>query len=137
MSILHRTVSIRGIRRIGRKLRTSFEDIGEIDLMITGAVAVSLRGERIGKGTGFFDQEFLILRSIGCVREETPIAALVDDQQVFEELPFGEHDVPVDIIITPTRLIRISERRKKPSELPSFLVDFSKRPYRELFGQKI
>ena len=39
------------------------------------------------------------------------------DTQVFDELPdhlFGEHDVTVDIIVTPTRIIECSPRLRKP-----------------------
>lgn len=66
-----------GIIRYGKKLHTSYEDIGRVDLLITGAVAVSGLGERIGKGTGYFDWEYQILCEIGSVNETTPVVTVV------------------------------------------------------------
>jgi len=40
------------VKYYGKKLKTSLEEIGKIDLMVTGAVAVSKKGQRIGKGSG-------------------------------------------------------------------------------------
>lgn len=99
----------------GKPLR--LEEIGPIDLMITGAVAVGLNGGRIGKGKGYFDLEYLILREVGAVGEETPIVAVVDDLQVYEEVPVDEGDVPVDVIVTPTRTLRVL-RPSRPKGIP-------------------
>ena len=109
-----KAVSSIGVTRYGRKLATTLGEIGEIDLLVTGAVAVSLRGDRIGKGTGYFDLEYMILREIGSVREETYIIAIVDDLQIFPDLPWSEKDVSIDLIITPTRSIPTPYRRSRP-----------------------
>ena len=102
--------------KYGRRLKTSFEDIGRIDLMVTGAVAVSRSdGSRIGKGTGFFDLEYAILKEIGSVGETTPIVAVVHDLQVFDELPHDKNDVAVNLIVTPTQVIEIKEPRRRPT----------------------
>lgn len=40
--------------------------------------------------------------------------------QVFDELPadlFGAHDLPCDLIITPTEVFRVSERLPKPEKI--------------------
>ncbi len=107
-----------GVYSHGRRLHTSLSSIGRIDMMVTGAVAVSINGERIGKGTAFFDIEYQILREIGAVDEHTPIAAIVHDVQVYEKEMHTESrwDVPVDIIVTPSRVIRVpSAYKRKPS----------------------
>merc|ERR1711913_168453 len=45
------------------------------------------------------------------------VVTTVHDCQVFDALPsnlFKDHDVPVDIIVTPTQVIRVSEGLEKP-----------------------
>ncbi|MHC1579224.1 MAG: 5-formyltetrahydrofolate cyclo-ligase [Candidatus Alkanophagales archaeon] len=106
----------REVVKYGRRLKTSLEDIGRIDLMVTGAVAVSRGdGSRIGKGTGFFDLEYAILKEVGSVGETTPIVAVVHDSQVFDELPHDKNDVAVNFIVTPTRVIEVKEPRGRPT----------------------
>lgn len=107
-----------GVRRFGRRLGTARPEIGEVDLLATGAVAVGLQGERIGKGSGYFDLEYMILREIGSVTETTPICTLVDDCQVFEQVPTEAKDVAVDFIITPTRVITIERKLPRPKKVP-------------------
>jgi 5-formyltetrahydrofolate cyclo-ligase len=97
-----RAVSSFGATRHGRKLATTLGEIGRIDLMVTGAVAVSLQGD---------------LREIGSVFEGTPIVAIVDDLQVFTELPREEKDVSIDLILTPTRSIPVPHPRSRPKGL--------------------
>lgn len=59
-------------------------------------------------GQGFAELEYGILRWMGAVDGTTPVITTVHDCQVLEEdIPPGrmlEHDVPVDIIVTPTRV---------------------------------
>jgi 5-formyltetrahydrofolate cyclo-ligase len=106
-----------GVRRFGRKLETTPSEIGEVDLLATGAVAVGFQGGRIGKGSGYFDLEYMILRAIGSVTEATPICALVDDRQVLEQVPMETKDVAVDCIITPTRVIITERTLSRPTEV--------------------
>jgi len=103
-----------GVTRYGRKLETTLGEIRRVDLLVTGAVAVSLQGDRIGKGTGYFDLEYMILREIGSVGEKTPVIALVDDVQIFEELPWKEKDVSIDLIVTATTSIPVHHPRPRP-----------------------
>ena len=45
--------------------------------------------------------------------------------QVFDDLPerlFGPHDVPVDIIITPTEVFNVSHRLPKPEGIYWYLL---------------
>ena len=106
-----------GVRRFGRKLKTMRSEIGEVDLLATGAVAVGLQGGRIGKGSGYFDLEYMILREIGSVTEATPICALVDDCQVLEQVLMEAKDVAIDFILTPTRVITIERALRRPAKV--------------------
>jgi 5-formyltetrahydrofolate cyclo-ligase len=79
---------------------------------------VSLNGCRLGKGEGFAELEYGILRWMGAIDDSTPVVTTVHDCQVLEEdIEPGlmlEHDVPVDIIVTPTRILRTRTRLPKP-----------------------
>jgi 5-formyltetrahydrofolate cyclo-ligase len=106
-----------GVQRFGQRLKTTRSEIGEVGFMATGAVAVGLQGDRIGKGSGYFDLEYMILREIGSVTEATPICALVDDPQVRDQVPMEAKDVAVDFIITPTRVITIERAFRRPAKV--------------------
>jgi 5-formyltetrahydrofolate cyclo-ligase len=107
-----------GVQRFGQQLKTTRSEIGQVDLFATGAVAVGMQGERIGKGSGYFDLEYMILREIGSVTEATPICALVDDPQILEQVPMEAKDVAVDFVITPTRIITIERTFERPAQIP-------------------
>ncbi|MDL1970694.1 MAG: 5-formyltetrahydrofolate cyclo-ligase [Candidatus Desulfofervidaceae bacterium] len=107
-----------GVIDYGRKLPTQKGSIGHIDLLATGAVAVSKNGGRLGKGAGFFDLEYAILREIGCIDSQTAVVALVHDLQIVESLPITDKDVPVDYIVTPTRIIQTETLFPKPEGIP-------------------
>lgn len=115
---LKRAARSSGVRRFGKRLATTHHEIRTVDLMATGAVAVGLQGGRIGKGSGYFDLEYMILREIGSVNEATPICALVDDCQVLEAVPMEDKDVAVDFICTPTRIITTERYLQRPAKIP-------------------
>ena len=78
-----------------------------VDLVLCGSVAVTEDGERIGKGEGYSDLEFAVLRELGLVDDSTAVATTVHERQVVDE-PFStaSHDVPLDVVVTPERTIR-------------------------------
>ena len=88
-----------------------------VDLIVIGSVAVSKDGSRLGKGGGYAELEYGILRELGLVDEDTPIATTVHDVQVLGEnaIPREKHDLPVDYIVTPTRIIKTTKPKPKPS----------------------
>jgi len=91
-------------------------NLGPLDFVVTGACAVNRSGIRFGKGHGFFDMEWGILRELGAVSDETPVIACVHDCQVVDtEFPVSEHDTIVDWIVTPTETIEVTERLRKPA----------------------
>jgi 5-formyltetrahydrofolate cyclo-ligase len=94
---------------------TRLEQMSPIDMIVCGTVAVNASGVRIGKGGGYADLEFALLTELGLVGDRTVIATSVHDLQVLEhELPETEHDFRVDLIATPTRLIRCPRTRRPP-----------------------
>jgi len=79
----------------------------KVDLFVAGSVAVSPDGGRLGKGTGYSDQEYVILKDSGGLTPEAPVITTVHDVQIVERIPRDAWDVPVNIIVTPTRVIKI------------------------------
>jgi 5-formyltetrahydrofolate cyclo-ligase len=104
--------TIRGAFKFGRSVDP---DEVEIDLFVAGSVAVSRNGGRVGKGTGYSDQEYAMLKKAGSLTPATPVVTTVHDIQVVENIPSQEWDVPVDVIVTPTEVIRT---RKTNPQLP-------------------
>lgn len=102
------------IEKVGRYI--SLEQIMEqhkIDLIATGASAVSKSGARFGKGHGFFDLEWAMLYQLGVVNQQTPIFAFVHDTQVVDvDLELSPFDTLCDYIVTPTRTIHIPHPQK-------------------------
>lgn len=72
---------------------------GKIDIIVVPAVAFDIRGYRLGYGKGFYDR-FLERK------EDTLKIGLAYDFQILDQIPVHQHDVPVDIIITPTKTIK-------------------------------
>lgn len=88
----------------------------KVDLVVVGSVAVSEKGLRIGKGEGYADMEYGMMASMGAVNESTVVVTVVHDCQVVE-IPEGlvqSHDLTVDYILTPTRVIKTNCQLPKP-----------------------
>lgn len=84
-----------------------------VDVIVLGSVAVNHAGVRIGKGAGYSDLEFALLAEAGLVSDETLVVTTVHPLQVVDtEIPFGPHDVAVDVIVTPDEVITTSDRRR-------------------------
>lgn len=91
------------------------EAMKPIDFIVSGSVAVNTHGSRIGKGEGYSDLEFAILREFGLVNDDTTTATTVHELQVREEnIPVSDHDVPIDLVVTPEWDIRTEASETKP-----------------------
>uniref|UniRef100_A0A8C7TYX2 Methenyltetrahydrofolate synthase domain-containing protein n=1 Tax=Oncorhynchus mykiss TaxID=8022 RepID=A0A8C7TYX2_ONCMY len=88
----------------------------QVDLLVVGSVAVSEKGYRIGKGEGFADMEYAMMLCMGAVTESTVVVTIVHDCQVVDipEDLIESHDITVDYILTPTRVIKTDCQRPKP-----------------------
>ena len=77
-----------------------------VDLIVCGSVAVNRLGARVGKGGGFSDLEYGLLREEGKVRELTPIITTIHPLQLtLYRIPMFPHDLPVDFLVTPNEVI--------------------------------
>jgi len=81
--------------------------LSPVRAMLIPALAVTMRGDRLGKGGGFYDR---VLSELG--EEAPPIAAIVDDADVVDAVPTEEHDCRIDVIVTPTRVIDCAENSR-------------------------
>jgi 5-formyltetrahydrofolate cyclo-ligase len=117
--------SLDGAERFGTRLDLqAIAQLERLDFLVTGASAVSKEGIRFGKGHGYFDVEWALLRELKVVGEETPVVACVHDVQYVEaDLPSRTTDTLVDWIITPTRTIEVERTRPKPSGIDWELLD--------------
>ena len=93
------------------------EELPHIDLIVAGSVAVDETGSRVGKGEGYSDLEFAVLREFDRVDDSTTVATTVHDTQVVEGIETDRHDVPLDLIVTPTRTIETESTASKPEGL--------------------
>lgn len=88
-----------------------------LDMLVVGSVAVSRStGQRIGRGFGYVDLDYAVLRDTGAITDRTVIVTIVHDDQVYDELPaalFAPFDMVVDMIVTPTQVIRVAPRPKR------------------------
>ena len=107
--------------------RVGPDALPELDAIVVGSVAVNDRGERVGKGEGYSDLEYGVLREFGLVDDDTPTVTTVHDTQVVAEtLDPDRHDVPMDVICTPTRTIR-TDAGPKPSGIYWEALDENRR----------
>jgi len=84
-----------------------------VDLVVTGSVAVDESGGRLGKGAGFGDVEVALLTEAGLIGDQTTIVTTVHDLQVVDmQVPEAGHDFHVDVIVTPTRVIKTAVRKR-------------------------
>lgn len=91
------------------------ESMGAIDLIVSGSVGVNQQGARVGKGEGYSDLEFGILREFGLVDDDTTTVTTVHEIQVVDdEIPTTPRDVPIDRILTPEREVRTASPDRKP-----------------------
>jgi 5-formyltetrahydrofolate cyclo-ligase len=106
-----KAASIAGADRSAR--RVAVADLTPVDLVVSGCVAVAEDGARLGKGGGFADLEFALAAAAGLVSADTLVVTTVHELQVRPagSVPTTAHDVPVDLIVTPERVIDCRPRR--------------------------
>ena len=74
--------------------------VGKLDLVLVPGLAFDFQGRRLGRGGGFYDRLLSQAELRAC-----KIAAAFD-LQIVDRLPVDDHDESVDVIMTPTRMLR-------------------------------
>ncbi|MDI6826746.1 MAG: 5-formyltetrahydrofolate cyclo-ligase [Candidatus Aenigmarchaeota archaeon] len=96
--------TIKGAFKYGKRIK--IEDLPNIDLKVQGSVGVASDGTRLGKGGGYGDKEFAMLKMTGKINEKTPLVTTVHEVQIVEKIPRESHDIIVDYIVTPENIIK-------------------------------
>lgn len=91
----------------------ALDALPRIDLVVMGSVAVTRDGRRLGKGHGYADLEYAVLRELG--HPAVPVATTVHALQVLEDFPTEPHDLPVGLIATPDGVIRVRHPPAPPN----------------------
>jgi 5-formyltetrahydrofolate cyclo-ligase len=87
-------------------------ELPKIDLVVMGSVAVTRDGRRLGKGHGYADLEYAILRELG--NPPVPVVTTVHPLQVLDGFPTEDHDLPVSLIATPGDVIEVKHPPAAP-----------------------
>ncbi|HEY7105511.1 MAG TPA: 5-formyltetrahydrofolate cyclo-ligase [Acidimicrobiia bacterium] len=113
--------SIRGAARSARTV--DIDALEPVDLVVTGCVGVAESGARLGKGGGFSDLELAVAAQAGLVDAGTVVVTTVHELQVLPagEVPTTDHDLHVDVVVTPERVLRC--RRSRSWSLPRIRWD--------------
>ena len=74
---------------------------GSSDIIVAPGIAFGKSGYRIGSGNGYYDRDILP------AQKGALFVGFCYDEQLVPELPREPHDVPVHIIVTPTRKIML------------------------------
>ncbi|ODA28583.1 5-formyltetrahydrofolate cyclo-ligase [Planctopirus hydrillae] len=96
-----------GIREPRAEMRsqsTRCVNPAEIDLVVLPGLAFDEQGRRLGQGRGYFDR---LLKEIKpeVMKPEVMKVGLAFEVQMVEEVPVEKHDLPVDLVITESRII--------------------------------
>lgn len=106
-----RAASLSHIGKYGREI--PLDQLPRIDLIVLGSVALHRDGRRLGKGEGYADREFAILRELG--NPEVPVISTVHSSQLVEEdIPIEAFDLTVDWIATEHELFATNTPYPKP-----------------------
>jgi 5-formyltetrahydrofolate cyclo-ligase len=97
--------SIKGASRSA--VPVDLSELEPVDLVVAGSVAAGEDGARLGKGGGFSDLELAVAAVAGLIAPTTLVATTVHELQVRPrgQIPTVEHDVHVDLVVTPDRVI--------------------------------
>ncbi|WP_282034334.1 5-formyltetrahydrofolate cyclo-ligase [Metabacillus indicus] len=114
-----KAVSLKNIRQYGKEI--SLSELPKVDLFVAGSVAVHKDGRRIGKGEGYSDREYAIMRELG--NPDMPVISTIHSIQVTDEdFKVDTYDLPVDYIVTEEGIIETDTPYQKPDGIQWDLV---------------
>jgi len=109
--------SIKGASQHGRQVHPDSMD--PIDLIVTGVVATDPEGRRLGKGGGYSDLEFALLREFDLIDDDIPILSTLHSVQELEtnRIPGESQDITLTAYFTPGKSVTIDDPLPRPEEL--------------------
>lgn len=107
-----KAASLSHIKFYGKEIPLT--EIPPIDLMVVGSVAIHPDGRRLGKGEGYADREYAIIRELG--NPPVPIVTSIHSTQlVNEDIPRDTFDLTVDWIATEKGVTKTNSSYEKPN----------------------
>ena len=91
----------------------ALDELPQFDAIVTGCAAVTPAGKRCGKGAGYSDIEYALLRELG--HAAAPVATTVHDIQIVGDFPVESNDLPLSVICTPTQTLRVAQPLAAPA----------------------
>jgi 5-formyltetrahydrofolate cyclo-ligase len=126
---LYEASSIKGASKLGKPV--SLDEMKFIDLVVCGSVAVNRFGERIGKGEGYSELEFALAVEAGKLKRNVIVITSVHPLQFTNErIERKRHDFTVDIILTPEKIFRCPNDKKRPKGI--YWKDLSEEKIRKI-----
>ncbi|WP_407270468.1 5-formyltetrahydrofolate cyclo-ligase [Radiobacillus sp. PE A8.2] len=114
-----KAASLSHIKSYGREILLS--EAPRIDMFIVGSVALHRDGRRVGKGEGYADREYAIIRELG--NADIPIVGTIHSAQLTDQdVPRDPFDITVDWIATETELRKTNSPYDKPTGINWELV---------------
>lgn len=111
---IREAATIKGALKHGTVI--DLDQVPKLDLVLTGSVAVNLKGARLGKGGGFSDLEYALLSEAGQIDRRTVVATTVHPIQILREnLLMTGHDIPVNLVATPRAVIEVDGAYRRPA----------------------
>lgn len=99
-----------GMERFGKRLGPGdLRQVGRIDLVVTGATAVTTDGRHIGGGQRYLALEWMMMKQLGVLASTALVFAVVHDCQVVNEMVEAEPDCLLDLICTNSQEIDVWE----------------------------
>jgi 5-formyltetrahydrofolate cyclo-ligase len=108
-----------GMERFGKRLGPAdLRQAGVIELVVTGATAVTTDGRHIGGGQRYLALEWMMMKQLGVLSPNALVFAVVHDCQVVDEMVEAEPDCLLDLICTNSQEIDVWEPQvAAPSKL--------------------
>ena len=78
-----------------------------LDLVVVPALAYDRQGNRLGRGAGFYD------RFLGSPEFKGTSVGIAFREQIVEDLPVQDNDVPVDVLVTDEEVLRFARHGSK------------------------
>lgn len=101
--------AIKGFAHYGHRVKT------KIDLFVQGSVAVDHNGNRLGKGKGYGDKEYHLLKERQLLAGHVRVVTIVHHLQIVDDMShlMGAWDVKIDYILTDREVITRRRNEKK------------------------
>ncbi|HZQ87674.1 MAG TPA: 5-formyltetrahydrofolate cyclo-ligase [Acidimicrobiales bacterium] len=96
-----------GMEELGQRVTArDLASLERVDLVVTGATAATMDGRCIGRGEPYLALGWALLEELGLVDERVLLIAVMHDCQVIDSAVPAIPECTVDVVATPTRVIR-------------------------------